>query len=383
MRFKAYFIKTLKENLRDWKILIFTLLFAPCFVLVLYGAYGHSNHSYNVILINRDQTGEKIHSSAVIKLLQEDKYPDGVPKFKLSLFDDTESALEKLKNRSADAVAVIPEELSKTLIEAAANNSYTPAKLKLYGDPRNSRYAVAAILLLTDLDMYVRQVTKAKVPLDYDETLLGEGKAFTDFDFYVPGIIVLAVLNVMFTAGASLIKEVDKGTMQRLILSRLTTGEMFGAISVIQIALGLVSMLLALLVAMACGFEFKGSYPALILVGVLSEISVMGLALITVSFLKSVFDLMTVGVIPYFVVMFFAGVFFPLPQIQIAAIGENIVRLNDLLPLSLAVTALNKVLNFGSGIPDIWFELCGILLVSLTYGCTGLWLFRRRHMKLR
>lgn len=381
MRFKAYLSKTLKENLRDWKVLIFALFFAPCFVLVLYSAYGNSNHSYNVILINHDQADERSHSNAVIKLLQEAKYPDGVPEFKLLLSNDIDASLRKLKNRSADAVAVIPEDLSKTLNEAALNDHYTPTKLMLYGDPRNSRYAVTSILLLTELDTYVRQVTQTRVPVDLEETLIGEGKALTDFDFYVPGIIVMALLNVMFTAGASLIKEVDKGTMQRLVMSRLKTGELFGAIGVIQIGLSLVAMVLALITALICGFEFTGSYPAIILVGALSGVGIIGLALITVSFLKSVYDLMTVGVIPYFFVMFFAGVFFPLPQIQIATFGENVFRLNDLLPLSLSVTALNKVLNFGAGIGDIGFELLGILLVSLAYVGAGLWLFRRRHMQ--
>lgn len=382
MRFKAYLVKTLKENLRDWKVLIFTLVFAPSFMFIMYAAYGNSNHSYNIILINRDVPNNESHSQAIIELLEGSKYPDEVHKYKLFFSSNVDESLKKLKNKSADALVVFPTNLSNILDKATLEHTYTPTKLKLYGDPRNSRYAIASIFLLTDFDNYVRSVTKTKVPVDLDEELIGEGKSLTDFDFYVPGIIVFALLNVMYTAGASLIKEIEKGTMKRLVMSKLKTVEFIAAISVIQIAFCLVSMMLALAAALVCGFEFRGSYAAMILIGTASGIGILGLSMITVSFLRSVYDLMTVGVIPYFIVMFFAGIFFPLPPVQIASFGENVLRLNDFLPLSLSVTAFNKVLNFGSGISDIGFELIGISVVSTVYYVIGLVLFRLKHMRL-
>jgi ABC-2 type transport system permease protein len=319
---------------------------------------------------------------AVIKFIKESKYPDGVSKYKFTKSNDIDDALKKLKNRTVDAVAVLPSDFTKTLNDAKMNHSYTSTKLKLYGDPRNSRYSIAAILLLTDFDIYVKAVTQTKVPVDIDETLIGKGKALTEFDFYVPGIILFAMLNVMFTAGASLIKEIEKGTMQRLVMSKLKTAEFLGAIGVVQVILCIVSLMLALLAALACGFEFKGSILAVALVGILSGIGVLGLAMITVSFMKSVYDLMTIGVIPYFFVMFFAGILFPLPQIQIASIGENIIKLNDFLPLSLSTAALNKILSFGLGIGDISFELLGMFIISMLYFVIGIVLFKRRHMRL-
>jgi ABC-2 type transport system permease protein len=240
----------------------------------------------------------------------------------------------------------------------------------------------ASIMLLTDMDLYARNVTQVKLPFDYEEELLGNGNALTDFDLYVPGIVMLAILNVMFTAGASFIKESDKGTMQRLILSRLKTREYIGAISLLQIGFCLLSNLLAVAAAMACGFVFHGSIGALLIIGTLSGIGIVGLSLITVSFLRSVFDLMTVGMVPYFIVMFFAGIFFPLPMLEIARVGKASLALNDLLPLSLSVKTLNQVLNFGGSLPDIGIELAGLAVVSLAYFLIGLSLFRRRRMRL-
>lgn len=382
MRFRSYLVKTLKENLRDWKVLIFALAFGPCFIFILYGAFGNTNHSNNVILINKDMKSSSSHGMAVTKLLEESRYPDGILKYKLYLSGNIDESLKRLKNRSVDAVVVLPGDLTKTLNDAAMKREYKPAKLKLYGDPRNSRYSITAILLLTDFDAYVKSIIPAEAPVDIDETLIGKGKALTDFDFYVPGIIIFAMLNVMFSAGASLIREIEKGTMQRLVMSKLKTVEFLGAVSVVQIALCAVSMILALLAALACGYEFKGSFAAVFLVGILSAFGIIGLSMITVSFMKSVYDLMTIGVIPYFFIMFFAGIMFPLPQIQIGRIGDNVIKLNDFLPLSLSASALNKLLGFGTGIGGIGFELAGIAIVSMAYFIIGLMLFRRRHMRL-
>lgn len=382
MRFQAYLLKTLKENLRDWKILIFALAFAPCFIFIMYAAFGNRNQSYTIILINHETPDDKVHSKALLNLLTDSTYADGGRKYRITLSTNTEESIARLKNRSADALAVIPADFTSTLKTAAVTTSYTPVKLKLYGDPRNSRYAIASILLLTDCDNFIKDVTHVKTPVELDEELIGKGKALTEFDFQVPGIIVFALLNVMFTAGASFIKEIEKGTVTRLYMSKMKTVEMIGAISTIQAVLCVLSMILTLLAALLCGFEFNGSWAAFIVIGMISSTGILGIALVTVSFIRTVYDLMTVGVIPYFVVMFFAGMFFPLPPLVIATVGTNTVRLNDFLPLSLSVTAFNKVLNYGSGLFELGFETAGVTVVSLLYFIIGLYLFHRRHMRL-
>jgi len=383
MKFLSYLIKTLKENIRDWKILVFVLVFAPCFVFGIYVAFGKGNHSYNIDVINNDVTENGGHSKTVLNLLQEMKYPDGVTKYKLHFVSDTEEIERRLKNKTSDAGIIIPKRFSDTLEDAIKNIDYQTLKVKLMGDPRNNRYAIVSIYLLTDLDIYVKSVINTKSPVELDEELIGNGKPLTDFDFYVPGLIVLALLNVIFTAGASLIKEVEKGTMQRLILSRLKSWQFIAAISVIQVLFCIIAMFLTLWTAMLCGFSFHGSYIAFLLIGFISGIAIMGVSMISVSFIKSVYDLLTVGMLPYFMIMFFGGIFFPLPPVVIFSYGDSIFRLNDLLPLSMSVSALNKALNYGLGIRELSFDLIGITVVSMLYYVIGLVVFRRKHMKIR
>lgn len=383
MKFLSYLVKTLIENMRDWKILVFVLIFAPCFVFGIYAAFGKSNHSYNIEVINYDATGNGGHSKALLKILQEMKYPDGVYKYKLRYTSDVEEISRRLKNRSSDAGIIIPKGFSDTLDNAARNVDYQPIKVKLVGDPRNNRYSIAAVYLLTDIDIYNKSVANTKTPVDWEEELVGTGKTLNVFDFYVPGLIILAFLNVFFTAGASLIKEVEKGTMQRLILSRLKSWQFIAAISVIQVIFCIIAMFLTLWAAMLCGFSFHGSYTVLFLIGSISGIAIMGISMISVSFIKTVFDLLTVGMLPYFFIMFFGGIFFPLPPVAIFTFGDNIFRLNDLLPLSMSVSALNKALNYGWGIRDLSFDLIGIAIISIGYFIIGLLVFSKKHMRIK
>ena len=383
MRFFAYLVKTLVENIRDWKILVFVLLFAPCFVFGMFAAFGKGSHSYAIDVINRDTIGYTAHSEALLKMLREAKYPDGAYKYKLHYVPDAEEISKRLKNRSSDAGLIIPLGFSATLDNAARNADYTPLKLKLMGDPRNNRYPVASVYLFTDLDIYSRSVIHAEIPVDWEEELVDSGKALTDFDFYVPGLVVLALLNVIFTAGASLIKEVEKGTMQRLILSRLKSWEFIAAISVIQVIFCVAAMLLTLWSAMTCGFSFRGSYAVFLAIGLISGITVMGVSMISVSYIKSVFDLLTVGMLPYFAIMFFGGIFFPLPAVPLFTYGDSVFRVCDLIPLSMSVSALNKSLNYGWGFHELSFDLTAIAAVSLIYFSIGLWVFSRKHMRIR
>ena len=55
MRFFYRFAKSFKENLRDWKIIILVIVFAPFFVYMMYFYLsGSDSSSYNVAVLNRD-----------------------------------------------------------------------------------------------------------------------------------------------------------------------------------------------------------------------------------------------------------------------------------------------------------------------------------------
>ncbi|MBU4253178.1 MAG: hypothetical protein KJ727_01070, partial [Acidobacteria bacterium] len=101
------------ENLRDWKILILTLSFAPLFVFLMHFYFGESVQVYRVIVINQDRgvtadgaavkTGEKL-----INILKEARYPEGGSIFLIEEMEEIENAKSLLKDKTADLAVVIP-----------------------------------------------------------------------------------------------------------------------------------------------------------------------------------------------------------------------------------------------------------------------------------
>ena len=120
----------------------------------------------------------------------------------------------------------------------------------------------------------------------------------------------------------------------------------------------------------------------LLVIGAISTLGVVAMSILTAAFLKSMFELLTIGCFPFFILMFFSECMFPLPKVRLFHIAGHMLYANDILPTSLTVKALNKTLNYGAGIGDVLFELTAIVVLAIAYFALGTWLFRRRHMRV-
>jgi ABC-2 type transport system permease protein len=207
----------------------------------------------------------------------------------------------------------------------------------------------------------------------------GSGKKLNDFDLYVPALLVLSIIMMLFTAGASIVREIEKDTITRLSLSKLTSFEFMTAISLNQIIIGVFCLFLTLLSAFSVGYSTTGSLPRLFLVGALTCFSVIAISIITVSFIRTMFGLLTLGCFPFFLLMFFSDCFLPLPKINLLNLSGNQIYLNDILPTATATRAISKILNYDSSFSDISFELIWIFALSVIYFFIGIWLFKRKY----
>ncbi len=204
--------------------------------------------------------------------------------------------------------------------------------------------------------------------------------SLTEFELYVPGLLILALMMLMFTAAGALIREKDKGTLIRLRLSNLTVLEWLTAVSATQLIVGILALGLTYLTAMAVGYRAQGSLFILFLVGALTSLSIMAISVLVAAFLRTVFDLVTVGCFPFFILMFFSGGMFPLPGVPIFHWGNRAIELNEILPTTHAIAALNRVLSYDAGIGDIAYELCAVMALTVLFFAMGTWVFKRKHM---
>lgn len=378
MRFGALFRKTLVENVRDWKILVMTLSFAPFFVLLMYFYFYEGTTTYRVVVVNRD---EGMMGEALVEMLEAYASPDEAMVLRVRRENDLQRAQERIRQRNADIAVEIPQDFSRVLGEYASGRSASPAVIRSYGDPANVKYLTAAAVADYLTYEYAAAAAGFTGPVALLPQSVGNVESVNDFALYVPALLALALMMLMFTAAASLIKEKDKGTLVRLRISNMTTFEWLAAVSATQVILGMIGMGLAFLTAVALGYRTSGSLLALSVIGVLSSLAIIGISVVVAAWLRTVFDLMTVGCFPFFVLMFFSGGMMPVPDVALFTLEEHTVNLNEILPTTHSVSSMGKILNFNGGLGDVVYELAAIGTLTAAFFALGTWLFTRRHMR--
>jgi len=378
MKVIACFIKTLKENLRDWKILILAIVFAPFFVYLMYLYSGNSSTSfYKVVVLNNDSSGQ--FAKELISEWENLKTEDDKPILEIRPLSDTTEARKMVRNREADLFVIIPQDFSESLQTYIEGSSKLISPLTSYGDQANVKYTPALSFIDYLTYSYLGLKTGIELPMSMNYEYAGKGKIIKEFDLYIPAMLVLAIIMILFTAGASIVREVEKDTITRLSLSGLTSSEFMAALSLNQIIIGLICLFVTLLAAFSVGYKTTGSIPLLFLTGTVTCFSVISIAIITACFIRTMFGLLTLGCFPFFILAFFSDSFMPLPKINLFRLAGNQVYLNDILPTATATRAFNKILNYDSGFADVAFELIWITALALLYFFIGIWLFRRKY----
>jgi len=246
----------------------------------------------------------------------------------------------------------------------------------------NPTYTVAAVMAMTAADTYTQGITDAPRPVEVVEVPLGASAARTEFENYIPGLFIFAVIMMIFLAAMTITREVESGTFRRLQLTRMTAFEFLGGITLALTLVGLVSAILTFLAAVAFGFRSQGSLGLAILIVTLTSLAMIGTGLIIARFSHTVTQAFLLANFPLGIFMFFSGAMFPMPRVTLFTLAGQSIGVYDILPVTHAVTALNKIFTLGSSWGDITYELSALTLLSLLNFAAGVWLFNR-HLKAR
>lgn len=388
MKFVSVFRKSAREQKRDLWVLGLSLAFAPLFVL-LYWMFtgGNATTSYAVLVINQDagvtvMDGTPLHAGEqVIQAMEALTFQDGSPVLRVKPRDDRSEAEAQLRKRKAAALVIIPPDFSQ-VIAASQNGDIFPAtNVELVGDLTNPYYTVAAVMAFTAIDGYTVAATGEYRPIGLLETALGDSAARTEFELYVPGLFVLAVIMMLFQASMMVAREIEGGKLQRLRISRITAFELLGGISAWLVLVAILEVLITFATAAALGFRSQGALWIAILVGIITSFSIIGVGMIVASFSKTVSQAFVIANFPFGFFMFLSGAAFPVPMGSMFTLWGHDFHLVDLLPPTHAVIALNKVFTLGAGLGEVAFELTALIILSVLYFGLGVWLFRRMHLK--
>lgn len=379
MRVLKIFWKSLKEQARDWATMSLSLILGPCFVLMYWLMIPSGSTTYGVMVLNLDKGSAGAEAISVIEALA---YPSGDLLLEVTRVASRAEAEPVLQNRDAEVLLVIPEDFSRTLAAAAGGDREAQSAVTLVGDLTNPYYAVGAIMASSAVDEYVQAVTGETRPITIEEIALGASGARSEFDLYVPGLLIISVVMLVFIVSMTITYEVEAGTLRRLQLTRMSAFDLLTGISLSTVLLGVVTMALTILVALALGFESQGPIWAAVLVGAITAVAVVGMGLIVAAFSKTVSQAFIIANFPLLLFMFFSGAVYPLPRIRLFEVAGQVVSLYDVLPPTHSVAALNKILTLGLGLSEVGYELVSLAALSLVNFAAGIWLFHRRQMRV-
>jgi ABC-type multidrug transport system permease subunit len=387
MKFISVIIKSFKEQLRSFWVLVLTLLMGPFFILVYFLITESSEPRYNIIVVNNDkgiyELGQPVnHGKRLISFFSDINTSLGSTPFIINETTDSNEGVEKLKNKSADALIRIPDSFSQTLNARKRGDSSVVSNIEFVGDLTGTNYLISAVWLHEALSEYTLQATNSRRIVEVKEIPLGISAHISTFDMMVPGILIVSIIMLMFTASIAFVSEVENKTMLRLKLSRLSAIEFVGGVGFVQVVVGVISAILTLITAILLGFHYTGSLGIMIILACLTSLSLISFSLIIAAITKSANEVLIVGNFPMFLFMFFTGAAFPLKSEPLFAIAGYPITLQGLMTPSHAISALNKTLIMNMDIWSILPEILSITILALLYFIIGAAMFNHRHLKL-
>lgn len=161
-------------------------------------------------------------------------------------------------------------------------------------------------------------------------------------DFFVPGVLALAVMSTAFTGQAIGVGfERQYGVLKRLGATPLPRAALLAAKTLAVLAVEVLQVTLICLVGLLLGWDPQGSVAAVVALVVLGTAAFSGLGLLLGGTLRGLTALAAANLV-WFVLLVLGGVLFPL-----SAFGAGEPALS-LLPTAALSTGLREVLTTGS-----------------------------------
>jgi ABC-2 type transport system permease protein len=387
MKLIGVIIKSLKEQIRSYWVLLLSLIMGPFFIFVYYLIVESSKQQYDILIVNCDkgisENGQQTNLGRSLTSFFATFQSDAISApFITSEITDRNRGIEDLKKKNADAMIIIPASFSKVLKERQGNDSATASEIEFFGDITDANYLISAVWANEVLNEYAYLVTNSKRIIAVKETAVGISGSKSVFDMIVPGLLIVSLIMLMFTASIAFVSEVENKTIIRLKLSGISALEFLGGIGIVQILVGVVSVVLTLLTAILLGFHYEGSLIIMLVIAGLTSLSIIAFSLIIAAVTKSANEVLIVGNFPMFLFMFFTGAAFPLKSEALFTLAGYPVSIQGLMTPVHAISALNKTLVMNMNVWSIMPELIAIIMLTVLYFFIGALIFWRRHLKL-
>jgi ABC-2 type transport system permease protein len=347
---------------------------------------GGGSTNYPVLVINQDRGVCPLGNGAVscaeqtIAAMKQVTYENGDALLRITLLDDRSVAEQKLRDRDAAALVIFPPDYTQSIQAALQGQPPNGSSITFVGDLNNPYYSVAGIAANAAIDGYIQQATHQPRSIATVEEPLGGSGTRSEFETYVPGLLIAATTLMMFSVAIAVTHQLEAGVHRRLQITRMRALDYMGGISLLYILIAVISLLLSFWTAQLLGFRSQGPLWVAIIVCIITSFSVIGVGLITASFSGTSARAAIVVNFPLVLLLFFSGSVFPPIKVTLFTLAGHTFRIFDFIPHTHAVVALNKVLSLGAGLGDVAFELVAMTVLSVLYFMAGVWLFKHKHL---
>ena len=370
-----------RSYLQDRGDLGFSLLLPIVTFALMYGAFGGQSMFYGTAhVVNEDPDGD--YSTLLLEQLGELESLD------IELLSRAE-ADSKLERSDLLMVLYIPEAFSDKL------TSEEPVQLvfKQRGNGGQEGQIVASIVRGVAEEMnqefqvqsQVRTILAGSdIPQDKIEVTVQEfldrerehsavgigettvGSAPDPVNQFLPGIVTMYVLFAITLTARTLVEERRLGTLERLLTTRLSVGELFMGKFLAGISRGFIQTLILLALSYIVFQLFTPlSFIECLVIALIFAAAAGALGLVIASIARSEDGAIWIGVVLTMAMVMLGGTFFPIPE------GSVLDTISKASINTYANGAFTTIIAQGGSLADVGFELgvlAGVAVVGLFIG---------------
>ena len=192
--------------------------------------------------------------------------------------------------------------------------------------------------------------------------------------FMVVSMMTLAGMMVgVITAAAGIVREKESGTMEQLLVTPVSPGEMIAAKILPPLMFCLLALFPTLLVASLFGVPLRGNLPLFMLFSGVFLLSSMGIGVLVAVIADTLQQALLISFLVLFPVMFLSGTIVPLESMPM-----GLQYLAEASPLRHYMEAVLGLFLKGVGLDVLWPQLAAMVVIGTALFAVSLWRFRRQ-----
>jgi ABC-2 type transport system permease protein len=371
-------IREVRTYLQDKADLAFSLLLPIVIFALMYFAFGGTSLFHGTAhIVNEDEGGA--YATVFLEQLEEIDVLD----VELLTAEDAEA---KLDNSDLLMVIYIPNDFSKNLAAGEASQLLFKQRgnggdegqivaslvrgvaegmnqqFQVYNEVNSAlaEYDIPQERINITVEKYLDQERESPVIGVNEQTV---GASPDPVKMFLPGVVTMFVLFAITLSARAIVEERRKGTLERLLTTRLSVGELFVGKFLASVARGFVQTLILLILAYAVFQIFTPlSFIECLVIALVFAAAASALGMVIAAVARSEDSATWIAVFFTMVMVMLGGTFFEISQ------GSVLYTVSQFSINTYANTAFKTVISEGGSLANLGLELgvmAGVAVVGL------------------